>query len=337
MRELTRITADKPSSALARSPLPRCLARIATVTAAAAMLPKTVGMLATRANHRRSSPTGGRALPNESLVVAAADGATLAVTVEGTGPPVVLLHGWAADRSIWDAVADSLVEAGLRVVRYDMRGHGRSTGETGDLSIKQLVDDLRRVLDATGVQGAVAVGHSLGSLTLLAHLAAGDVPDRAVGPAPIRAAVLASAGLPDPAVGPRAAAVAAWAMRSPTVEWLIARPTIGLALMDPFSGADRIAAHVEAQRAAFLATPPDVRSRLLATIAYDPTPSLSAYETPTLLLVGSNDRFAVPARVRQLAALLPPARIEVIEGRGHNLPYEVPERIVAAVHSFATL
>ncbi len=289
------------------------------------------GWLAARANRRRGVPDGALPLPADHKIVAVSDGARLAVTIEGHGSAVVLLHGWAADRSIWNAVAATLVGAGRRVVRYDMRGHGRSTLGLGDLSIARLVADLEAVLDATAVEDAIIVGHSLGSLTALVYLCGqGDPAAAERARARVRAAVFAAVGVPDPGFTPLARAISEWAMRSPTVEWLIGCERLGLVLMDPFAG-ERVPVYVRAQRANFLATPPEVRSGLLATVHHDFLSWLGPYRTPTTLFVGSRDRFAVPARVHSLAKLLPGATGVELPRCGHNLPYEAPEVLAEAV------
>ena len=54
------------------------------------------------------------------------DGVTISYADEGSGAMVVLLHGHTLDRRIWLPVLPHLLAAGLRVIRPDLRGHGRS-------------------------------------------------------------------------------------------------------------------------------------------------------------------------------------------------------------------
>jgi 3-oxoadipate enol-lactonase len=83
--------------------------------------------------------------------------------VRGSGPTVVLLHGGVMDRRMWDREADAWASR-FRVVRYDLRGHGRSADVTGPFSA---LDDLAGVLDAVRAQRAHLVGLSLGSRVAL--------------------------------------------------------------------------------------------------------------------------------------------------------------------------
>jgi 3-oxoadipate enol-lactonase len=101
-------------------------------------------------------------------------GVELAWTTEGDGPLTVVAHGLATDRwSLEDAgVFDwsPLVAGGQRVVRYDARGHGRSTGRPAaeDYRWPALADDLLALLDVLSPDRPVrAVGASMGTATLL--------------------------------------------------------------------------------------------------------------------------------------------------------------------------
>jgi pimeloyl-ACP methyl ester carboxylesterase len=87
----------------------------------------------------------------------------IAYDVRGSGPTVVLLHGGVLDRRMWDYEADVWARR-FRVVRYDLRGHGRSADVAGPFSS---LDDLAAVLDAVGAPRAHLVGLSKGSQVAL--------------------------------------------------------------------------------------------------------------------------------------------------------------------------
>ncbi|MET8231971.1 alpha/beta hydrolase [Micromonospora sp. NPDC005298] len=111
------------------------------------------------------------------------DGYVWAEDTGGGLPPVVLLHPGVGDSRIWNPVWERL--AGQhRLIRYDVRGFGRSAPPTGPFS---RLDDLRRVLDRLGVGPAVFVGCSMGGGTAL-DLALAE-PDR------VRGMVLACPGI----------------------------------------------------------------------------------------------------------------------------------------------
>lgn len=80
----------------------------------------------------------------------------------GGGRPVVLIHGWPLNADSWDRVALALAKDGHRVIAYDRRGFGRSDQPWTGYDYDTLADDLRDVMDKTGVQDAAIVGFSMG-------------------------------------------------------------------------------------------------------------------------------------------------------------------------------
>jgi alpha-beta hydrolase superfamily lysophospholipase len=96
------------------------------------------------------------------------DGVLLRYVVEGTGEPVLLVHGFASSvEHNWHrtGVIDALVQAGFQVIAYDTRGHGRS--EKPHDPAKYGADDVRdiiRVLDHLGFRRAHLVGYSRGAM-----------------------------------------------------------------------------------------------------------------------------------------------------------------------------
>ena len=87
----------------------------------------------------------------------------------GTGTPVLLLHGLASTRRIWDLVVPGL--AGLPVVALDQRGHGESERPDGPYDSGTVGQDVLTALDALGLSRVVVAGHSWGA-TVALHLAA---------------------------------------------------------------------------------------------------------------------------------------------------------------------
>ncbi|MEV0599544.1 alpha/beta fold hydrolase [Streptomyces sp. NPDC050315] len=91
-------------------------------------------------------------------------GGELYYEAAGAGPAVVLLHEGMLDLSMWDEQFGWLARSGYRVIRYDARGHGRSSGVDGDYAHHE---DLRALLDRLGIARATLVGHSHGARVAL--------------------------------------------------------------------------------------------------------------------------------------------------------------------------
>src|SRR5579872_4970347 len=78
------------------------------------------------ANVDPDGPDWARFPDGEERIVTTSDDARLAVTIAGSGRPVVLVHGWTNARPAWAPVARRLVLDGYQVIAYDQRGHGAS-------------------------------------------------------------------------------------------------------------------------------------------------------------------------------------------------------------------
>lgn len=97
----------------------------------------------------------------------AIDGADLAVLDEGSGTPMVLLHGFPLAKETWNEQSAVLCRS-ARIVRVDLRGLGASRGGPGPYLMESLAGDVAGVLDALGIARAVIVGHSLGTYVAFA-------------------------------------------------------------------------------------------------------------------------------------------------------------------------
>ena len=95
------------------------------------------------------------------------DDAAIDVAVDGSGEPIVLIHGFPLSREIWDPQAEKLAGR-MRTIRPDLRGMGRSSVPDGPYLMETLAGDIAGVLDALGVERATIVGHSLGGYVAMA-------------------------------------------------------------------------------------------------------------------------------------------------------------------------
>lgn len=112
-------------------------------------------------------------------------GITIETIVEGTGPAVVLLPSLARDSEDYDAVAEGLARSGLRVLRPQPRGMGKSTGPLDKVTLHDFARDVAEVIRQLGNGRAVVVGHAYGNW--VARMTAVDHP------ALVRGVVIAAA------------------------------------------------------------------------------------------------------------------------------------------------
>ena len=106
--------------------------------------------------------------PNLPTRTVTTNGVELDVVDLGSGPPVVLAHGFPELSYSWRHQIPALAEAGYRVLAPDQRGYGRSTRPDAieDYDIDHLTDDLLGLLDDIGEERAVFVGHDWGSMVV---------------------------------------------------------------------------------------------------------------------------------------------------------------------------
>jgi non-heme chloroperoxidase len=254
------------------------------------------------------------------------DGAVLDVHVAGDGPAVVLPHCWTGTMEVWAPVAAQLVASGHRVIRYDQRGHGASTAGADGFAIERFGDDLREVLEALDVRDAVIAGHSLGGMT--AQSFAIRHPD--VVRERVRGLVLVGTA-PAAVVWAPLARVTRRVLKSPMLETRM-RARGGAPFVRGVFGARPNRAAVLATRDAFVNTAPDVRVGVLDSLLnFDLRPRLHTITVPTVVVVGSRDTLTPPRWSREIARLVPHARLVTLKRAGHMLPYEVPDVLVRLI------
>ena len=237
----------------------------------------------------------------------------------GQGPAVVLVHGHSADLRLWELQTPALVEAGYRVIRYDVRGHGRSTAPRTGYTWENYAFDLRDLLDSIDVPRAHVVGLSMGGGIALQF--ALDFPDR------VSSLVLVDTALPGfdyspefgSAIEELVAAARAEGPRAAFERLWLTHPL--------FDGIRRFPERFELIRTMALAY---AAADYLDETPYTPperqaVDRLAELRTPTLVLVGELDipDFQIIAEV--LAGNIAGARLQVIADSGHVPPLEQPE------------
>lgn len=98
------------------------------------------------------------------------DGEPIHYKSSGKGPALVLLHGWTSSHRDWNPFLEAF-EAAHRVIRWDARGHGGHALQTRTApTVARMARDLRQLIEYHDLQEVVAVGHSMGALTLWQYI-----------------------------------------------------------------------------------------------------------------------------------------------------------------------
>lgn len=251
----------------------------------------------------------------------------LAFTEQGSGPVVVLLHGFPLSRVMWAEQVRTL-SASHRVIAPDLRGHGDSPAPDAVYSMDAMADDVVELLDGLGVVEPVVVGGlSMGGYVALAL--ALKHPDR------LRALMLidtrAVADSPEAAKGREESARAVLQAGGPHA--------VVEAMIPKLFGKSTLARHpdrVESMRAEMEKTSASGVAGALRGMAIRPDRrgDLAGITVPTLVVVGEEDVIAPPDEARAMADALPDGRLEVIPAVGHLSPVEDPRAFDEVVLRF---
>lgn len=240
---------------------------------------------------------------------------------EGTGPAVVFIHGLGGTTTFYDPLVDAL-SGELRLVRFDLDGHGRSP-RTGPISVPDLARDAAALVATLPGKRAHVVAHSLG--TLVAQQLAAAQPD-AVASLVLLGPVRAQAEAAKTATRARAATVREKGMVA--VAETIAR--------NATAAAARAANPLVfgTVRELLLAQDPEGYALACEALASAENPDLSKIEAPTLLLAGADDKVSTEALRDELRKELPRAQVATTPDCGHWTVTEAPAFVAERTLAF---
>lgn len=258
------------------------------------------------------------------------DGRRFAYRAVGTGPPLLLVNGYAATGGDWDPALLMALGRSFEAICPDNRGVGDSELGEGKLTIAAMAADLEALLDALGLERVPVVGWSMGGF------AAQELARRV--PARVGALALLST---DPGGG----------------EAVLAEPAIWGRLID-HSGSPReqasrliallfppeLAPEIDRQFGEVVAaaraglSPASLAAQELAMAAWHARPAgdvpAGAPALPVLVAHGSEDVVIPAANAERLAARWPGARVEPFAGGGHAFMAQEPQRLAELLVSF---
>jgi 3-oxoadipate enol-lactonase len=250
----------------------------------------------------------------------------LGVAQCGAGAPVVFVHGFPLDNSMWDGQLTRIGKS-RRAIAVDLRGFGRSEVVPGTATMAQMADDIDALLTALDIaEPVVLCGLSMGgyvafqfwkrhrsrvrALVLCDTRAIADTPEAAAGRLKTADDVIAHG------MGPLAEAMLPKLFAPATFQ---ARPEI-----------------IEAARKTILAQKPEGVAAALRGMAERPDTRhcLPEVSQPTLVVVGEHDAISTVDEMRGLAGAILPAEFVVIPNSGHMTPLENAPAFDTALEKF---
>jgi 3-oxoadipate enol-lactonase len=232
------------------------------------------------------------------------------------GPVVCITHSLASDGGSWAEQVPALLQAGFRVLRLDMRGHGGSDPVAGDYTMKALADDVAAVLDGLSLPPVHYIGLSIGGM--IGQAFAIERRDK-----------LISAMWCDTLPASPSGAAAMWEERMSTVRRAnslepLADATVERWFTDAFR--PRNPGRWKQIRDTVAATTPAGYLGCSAAIMnFDFTAQLPSLRLPVLVVCGADDPGTPASDNRRLAGLVPGGRYEEIPNARHFPNVERPD------------
>jgi 3-oxoadipate enol-lactonase len=231
-------------------------------------------------------------------------------------PPIVLIHGFPFSSEMWKGQVQMLQEKNLRIITYDLRGHGRSDVGDGQYAMELLVDDLIALLDYLKITKTMLCGFSMGGYVALRAIERN--PDR------FNALVLCdtmSTADSDEAKVRRANSIK-----------LVKKEGVGKfaegflkAVFAPKTFDTKPGVIDEIRRIVLSNSPLGICGALLALAGRtDTTEALAKPGVPTLILVGEHDAVTPPAAAKNMHDRIPNSKLHIIENAAHMSNLENP-------------
>lgn len=247
------------------------------------------------------------------------NGINLAYAHHGEGEPVVLIHGFPLDHSIWEEVVGYLQD-NCQLIVPDLRGFGHSSSPASSYSLEDMASDIAGLLDHLGLEKARLVGHSMGGYIALAF--ARLYPNRVAG-----LVLVASQPQGDSPEQKKGRYETAGRVAEEGVNVVLEQM---LAKLSADKGIQASISKIITSQ-----DPLGVAGALRAMAERsDSSPVLSGARFPILILHGDNDQLIPIQRAHSMKELSNKADLIVLEGVGHMPMMEVPGDLAKELERF---
>ena len=253
----------------------------------------------------------------------------------GSGPPVVLIHGYPLSGRAWDKQLPALLGADRRVITYDRRGFGKSSQPTSGYDYDTFTSDLNKLLEELDLTGATLVGHSMGSGEVTRYLGTyGSARvERGVLVSPLQPFLLLTDDNPD-GVPERVFDGFVQSAKADTPAWMTA-------FLDIFFGTGTgrdTSVSDEAFQANWnvaVGASATAAAACIPTWGTDFRRDLARIDVPILVVQGDADQaLPIDKTGRRIPALLKDAELVVISGGSHAIPWTHAEQVNNALLQF---
>ena len=252
---------------------------------------------------------------------------TIAYSDQGTGLPIVFLHAFPLNRTMW-ATQENALSSQFRIITIDLRGHGESGAPLWRFTLDQSADDVRALLDYLAIQQTAFVGLSMGGYILFAFYR--KYADRVKGL--ILADTRAQADTAEGKDGRFQMAQAAYT-RGPSAiaDLMIPKLLSPMTVQTKPDLVQHVRAMIESNQISGI-----VGDLMAMAERSDSVPLLPQITCPTQIIVGELDQATPPSDAKLMADQIPNARLAVIPQAAHLANLEQPEAFNQIIASFAS-
>lgn len=253
-------------------------------------------------------------------------GITLAYSDTGSGLPIVFLHAFPLNRTMW-AEQETALSLQFRVITIDLRGHGESDAPLWHYSLDQTADDVRALLDHLSITQALFVGLSMGGYILLAFYR--KHADRVKGM--VLADTRAQGDTPEGKAGRFQMAQVAYKQGPSAIADIMIPKLLSPATIQTRPEiVQRIRTMIEENQVSGIA------GDLMAMAERpDSVPFLKQITCPTQIIVGELDQATPPADAKLMADQIRNSRLAIISNAAHLANLEQPEEFTKIVAEFS--
>jgi pimeloyl-ACP methyl ester carboxylesterase len=255
------------------------------------------------------------------------NGITLAYNDHGTGLPVVFLHAFPLNRTMW-AQQEEALSLQFRIITIDLRGHGESDAPLWRYTLEQSADDVNALLDQLSIQQAIFVGLSMGGYILFAFYRKYAARVKGL----ILADTKAQADTVEGKEGRFQMAQTSYKKGPSAIVDTMLSKLLSPATIQMRPGlVQHVRTIIENSQISGIAGDLMAMAERLDSI-----PLLSQITCPTQIIVGELDQATPPSDAKLMADQIPNARLAIISNAAHLTNMEQPEAFNQIVAAFAS-
>jgi 3-oxoadipate enol-lactonase len=253
------------------------------------------------------------------------NGINIAFSDEGQGQPIVFLHAFPLNRSMWDPQVEGL-KSQFRIITIDLRGHGESEAPMWRYSLGQFAEDIKGLLEHLGISKAAFVGLSMGGYILFTLYRKYPSLFNAL----VLADTRATADTPEAKATRFSMAQIAYKRGSSTIAELMLPKLLGSTSLDHRQDLVEQLRH--------MITANEISGIVGDLMAMEERPDstllLRDLKIPTLVIVGEEDVASPPEEVQGMAEHIPGAKFTIIPEAGHVSNLDQPKLFNQSIREF---